>query len=156
MQVLLMHYGCWQFIIQTKPEQPDEEATYKEKLNLQLLEEARFRERRILLEQFHFKEVEDVTLAAAHGDPNGKNEESHKIQFRASKWHDAMDKEIIRIEFEEIENAEEDMPLCRFRRQYEQLSQFERGRIIGMMEGGWSAKQVSRRLGESDCVVKRF
>ncbi|GFW61195.1 retrovirus-related Pol polyprotein from transposon RE1 [Trichonephila clavipes] len=36
MQVRLMHYGCWQFIIQTKPEQPDEEATYKEKLDLQL------------------------------------------------------------------------------------------------------------------------
>ncbi|GFU44066.1 retrovirus-related Pol polyprotein from transposon TNT 1-94 [Trichonephila clavipes] len=36
MQVLLMHYGCWQFIIQTNPEQPDEEATYKEKLDLQL------------------------------------------------------------------------------------------------------------------------
>ncbi|GFY25987.1 retrovirus-related Pol polyprotein from transposon TNT 1-94 [Trichonephila clavipes] len=36
MQVLLIHYGCWQFIIQTKPEQPDEEATYKEKLDLQL------------------------------------------------------------------------------------------------------------------------
>ncbi|GFX10059.1 retrovirus-related Pol polyprotein from transposon TNT 1-94 [Trichonephila clavipes] len=36
MQVLLMHYGCWQFITQTKPEQPDEEATYKEKLDLQL------------------------------------------------------------------------------------------------------------------------
>ncbi|GFU33216.1 retrovirus-related Pol polyprotein from transposon 297 [Trichonephila clavipes] len=36
MQVLLMHYGYWQFIIQTKPEQPDEEATYKEKLDLQL------------------------------------------------------------------------------------------------------------------------
>ncbi|GFS91668.1 retrovirus-related Pol polyprotein from transposon TNT 1-94 [Trichonephila clavipes] len=35
-QVLLMHYGCWQFITQTKPEQPDEEATYKEKLDLQL------------------------------------------------------------------------------------------------------------------------
>ncbi|GFW23633.1 retrovirus-related Pol polyprotein from transposon TNT 1-94 [Trichonephila clavipes] len=31
-----MHYACWQFIIQTKPEQPDEEATYKEKLDLQL------------------------------------------------------------------------------------------------------------------------
>ncbi|GFT34840.1 retrovirus-related Pol polyprotein from transposon TNT 1-94 [Trichonephila clavipes] len=27
MQVLLMHYGCWQFIVQTKPEQPDEEAS---------------------------------------------------------------------------------------------------------------------------------
>ncbi|GFU83317.1 retrovirus-related Pol polyprotein from transposon TNT 1-94 [Trichonephila clavipes] len=36
MQLLLMHYGCWQFIIQTKPEQTDEEATYKEKLDLQL------------------------------------------------------------------------------------------------------------------------
>ncbi|GFU96355.1 uncharacterized protein TNCV_89321 [Trichonephila clavipes] len=35
MQVLLMHYGCWQFIIQTKPEQFDEEATYKAKLDLQ-------------------------------------------------------------------------------------------------------------------------
>ncbi|GFY22582.1 copia protein [Trichonephila clavipes] len=39
MQVLLMHYGCWQFIMQTKPEQPDEEATYKEKLDLQLRED---------------------------------------------------------------------------------------------------------------------
>ncbi|GFT08497.1 retrovirus-related Pol polyprotein from transposon TNT 1-94 [Trichonephila clavipes] len=39
MQVLLMHYGCWQFIIQTKPEQPDEEATYKDKLDLQLRED---------------------------------------------------------------------------------------------------------------------
>ncbi|GFV03691.1 retrovirus-related Pol polyprotein from transposon RE1 [Trichonephila clavipes] len=36
MQVILMYYGCWQFIIQTKPEQPNEEATYKEKLDLQL------------------------------------------------------------------------------------------------------------------------
>ncbi|GFX48266.1 retrovirus-related Pol polyprotein from transposon RE2 [Trichonephila clavipes] len=32
MQVLLMHYGCWQFIIQSKPEQPDEEATYNSDL----------------------------------------------------------------------------------------------------------------------------
>ncbi|GFV62865.1 retrovirus-related Pol polyprotein from transposon TNT 1-94 [Trichonephila clavipes] len=39
MQVILMHYGCWQFIIQTKLEQPDEEATYKEKLDLQLRED---------------------------------------------------------------------------------------------------------------------
>ncbi|GFY73788.1 hypothetical protein TNIN_194831 [Trichonephila inaurata madagascariensis] len=36
MQVILMHYGCRQFIIQTKPEEPDEGATYKEKLDLQL------------------------------------------------------------------------------------------------------------------------
>ncbi|GFY13169.1 transposable element Tcb2 transposase [Trichonephila clavipes] len=45
------------------------------------------------------------------------------------------------------------MPLRRFRRQSEQLSQFERGRIIGMMEAGWSAKRVARQLRHSDCVV---
>ncbi|GFU66727.1 transposable element Tcb2 transposase [Trichonephila clavipes] len=47
------------------------------------------------------------------------------------------------------------MPLRRFRRQYEQMSQFERGRIIGMMEVGWSARRVTRQLGRSDCVVRR-
>ncbi|GFX42299.1 transposable element Tcb2 transposase [Trichonephila clavipes] len=47
------------------------------------------------------------------------------------------------------------MPLRRFRRQYEQLSQFERGRIIGMIEDGWSARQIARQLGRSDCIVRR-
>ncbi|GFV13697.1 transposable element Tcb2 transposase [Trichonephila clavipes] len=47
------------------------------------------------------------------------------------------------------------MPLRRFRRQYEQLSQFERGRIVGMMEPEWSARRVARQLGCSDCVVRR-
>ncbi|GFU80091.1 HTH_Tnp_Tc3_2 domain-containing protein [Trichonephila clavipes] len=35
------------------------------------------------------------------------------------------------------------MPLLRFRTQYEQMSQFERRRIIGMMEAGWSARPGS-------------
>ncbi|GFW86617.1 uncharacterized protein TNCV_4334011 [Trichonephila clavipes] len=47
------------------------------------------------------------------------------------------------------------MAFRRFRRQYEQLSQFERGRIIGVMEAGWSARQVARQLVRSDCVVRR-
>ncbi|GFV70689.1 transposable element Tcb2 transposase [Trichonephila clavipes] len=51
--------------------------------------------------------------------------------------------------------VEVDMPLRPFRRQYEQLSQFEKGRIIGMMESGWSAKRVARQLGRHDCVVRR-
>ncbi|GFS63111.1 hypothetical protein TNCV_3743491 [Trichonephila clavipes] len=38
------------------------------------------------------------------------------------------------------------MPLRRFRRQYEQLSQFQRRRIISLMEAGWSAGRVSRQL----------
>ncbi|GFV43827.1 transposable element Tcb2 transposase [Trichonephila clavipes] len=47
------------------------------------------------------------------------------------------------------------MPLRHFRRQYEQLSQFERRRIIGMMETGLSAKRVARQLGRSDCVARK-
>ncbi|GFX88927.1 transposable element Tcb2 transposase [Trichonephila clavipes] len=41
------------------------------------------------------------------------------------------------------------MPLRRFQRQYEQLSQFKRERIIGMIEAGWSARRVARLLGHS-------
>ncbi|GFV76666.1 hypothetical protein TNCV_4728861 [Trichonephila clavipes] len=47
------------------------------------------------------------------------------------------------------------MPLRHFRRQYEQLLQFERGRIIGMMNVGWSARSVAHQLSRSDCVVRR-
>ncbi|GFW44133.1 HTH_Tnp_Tc3_2 domain-containing protein [Trichonephila clavipes] len=47
------------------------------------------------------------------------------------------------------------MPLSRFRRHYEQMLQFERGRIIGMMEAGWTSRQVARQLGHSNCVVRR-
>ncbi|GFT86155.1 HTH_Tnp_Tc3_2 domain-containing protein [Trichonephila clavipes] len=47
------------------------------------------------------------------------------------------------------------MPLRRFRRQYEQLLRLEKGRIIGMMEAGWSPRRVARQLGLSDCVVRR-
>ncbi|GFV39015.1 transposable element Tcb2 transposase [Trichonephila clavipes] len=48
------------------------------------------------------------------------------------------------------------MPLHRFRRQYEQLSQFEKERIFGMVEAGWSARRVARQLGHSDCVVGKY
>ncbi|GFY19588.1 transposable element Tcb2 transposase [Trichonephila clavipes] len=54
-----------------------------------------------------------------------------------------------------LQRAEVDMPLRRFRRQYKQLLQFERGRIIGMMEAGWSVRQVARQLGRSDYVVMK-
>ncbi|GFS51689.1 transposable element Tcb2 transposase [Trichonephila clavipes] len=46
------------------------------------------------------------------------------------------------------------MPLRRFRKQYEQLSQFVRERIIGMMEARWSARRAARQLGRSDCVMR--
>ncbi|GFU89367.1 transposable element Tcb2 transposase [Trichonephila clavipes] len=47
------------------------------------------------------------------------------------------------------------MPLNRFRRQYEQLLQFGRTRIIGMMEAAWSTRREALQLGRSDCVVRR-
>ncbi|GFV58117.1 transposable element Tcb2 transposase [Trichonephila clavipes] len=45
------------------------------------------------------------------------------------------------------------MQLRHLRKQYEQLLQFERGRIIGMMEFGWSSSRVARQLGRSYWVT---
>ncbi|GFX91781.1 transposable element Tcb2 transposase [Trichonephila clavipes] len=47
------------------------------------------------------------------------------------------------------------MPLRRNRRQYEQLTDFDRGRIIGLREAGWSNRRIGRHLGRSDMVVAR-
>ncbi|GFV43103.1 transposable element Tcb2 transposase [Trichonephila clavipes] len=47
------------------------------------------------------------------------------------------------------------MSLYHFRRQYEQLSQFERRSIIGMLEVVWSARPLARQLCRSDCVVRK-
>ncbi|GFU10406.1 transposable element Tcb2 transposase [Trichonephila clavipes] len=47
------------------------------------------------------------------------------------------------------------MPLRRNRRQYEQLTDFDRGRIIGLIEAGWSNRRIGRHLGRSDMVVAR-
>ncbi|GFT80927.1 transposon Tf2-6 polyprotein [Trichonephila clavipes] len=47
------------------------------------------------------------------------------------------------------------MPLRRNRRQYEQLTDFDRGRIIGLREAGWSNRCIDRHLGRSDMVVAR-
>ncbi|GFV42834.1 transposable element Tc1 transposase [Trichonephila clavipes] len=45
------------------------------------------------------------------------------------------------------------MPLRRNRRQYEQLTDFDRGRIIGLREVGWSNRRIGRHLGRSDMAV---
>ncbi|GFW44734.1 HTH_38 domain-containing protein [Trichonephila clavipes] len=48
------------------------------------------------------------------------------------------------------------MPLRRNRRQYEQLTDFDRSRIIGLKEAGWSNRTcIGRHLGRSDMVVAR-
>ncbi|GFW95295.1 HTH_Tnp_Tc3_2 domain-containing protein [Trichonephila clavipes] len=47
------------------------------------------------------------------------------------------------------------MPLRRNRRQYEQLTDFDRGHIIGLREAGWSNRRIGRHLGRSDMVVAR-
>ncbi|GFX25419.1 HTH_Tnp_Tc3_2 domain-containing protein [Trichonephila clavipes] len=47
------------------------------------------------------------------------------------------------------------IPLRRNRRQYEQLTDFDRSRIIGLKEAGWSNRRIGRHLGRSDMVVAR-
>ena len=38
-------------------------------------------------------------------------------------------------------------------RQYKYLSEFQRGRIIGLTEAGWSNRRIGRHLGRSDKIV---
>ncbi|GFW04133.1 HTH_Tnp_Tc3_2 domain-containing protein [Trichonephila clavipes] len=39
------------------------------------------------------------------------------------------------------------MPQCRIRAYYEQLSEFERGRIIRLKEAGWTNRRIARHMG---------
>ncbi|GFX85152.1 HTH_Tnp_Tc3_2 domain-containing protein [Trichonephila clavipes] len=48
------------------------------------------------------------------------------------------------------------MPRRRIRADYEQLSEFERGRIIGLKEAGWANLRISRHLGRNDVAIRRF
>ncbi|GFS74533.1 retrovirus-related Pol polyprotein from transposon RE1 [Trichonephila clavipes] len=104
---LLMHYDCWQFIIQTKPEQTDEEATYKipvyrqqiyrwkeedfrvvkieaelilEANRLQLMKQDLEKAENAYLSSFTSKKSKTLpgATAAAHGYPNGKNDYQKK------------------------------------------------------------------------------
>ncbi|GFX00740.1 transposable element Tcb1 transposase [Trichonephila clavipes] len=45
------------------------------------------------------------------------------------------------------------MPLRHHRRQYEQLSEFKRGRIIGMIKAEWSARRVASQVCRSDLTI---
>ncbi|GFY29381.1 HTH_Tnp_Tc3_2 domain-containing protein [Trichonephila clavipes] len=47
------------------------------------------------------------------------------------------------------------MPRRRIRAHYEQLSEFERGRVIGLKEGGWSNRGIARHMGRRDAAIKR-
>ncbi|GFW15190.1 HTH_Tnp_Tc3_2 domain-containing protein [Trichonephila clavipes] len=37
-----------------------------------------------------------------------------------------------------------------------QLSEFKRGRIIGLKEGSWANQRISRHMGRSDAAIRRF
>lgn len=46
------------------------------------------------------------------------------------------------------------MPGRRVRRHFSQLSEFERGLIIGMKTAGWSTRRVARKVDRSECAVR--
>ncbi|GBM72231.1 hypothetical protein AVEN_83908-1 [Araneus ventricosus] len=46
------------------------------------------------------------------------------------------------------------MPGRRVRRHFSQLSEFERGIIIGMKTAGWSKRRVARQVDRSECAVR--
>ncbi|GFX03591.1 HTH_Tnp_Tc3_2 domain-containing protein [Trichonephila clavipes] len=43
----------------------------------------------------------------------------------------------------------------RIRAHCEQLSEFERGRFIGMKETGWTNRRIARHMGRSDAAIRR-
>ncbi|GFY28351.1 uncharacterized protein TNCV_4396831 [Trichonephila clavipes] len=46
------------------------------------------------------------------------------------------------------------MPGKRTRRHFSQLSEFERGLIIGMKTAGWSTRSVAAQVDRSECAVR--
>ncbi|GFV01315.1 uncharacterized protein TNCV_3375491 [Trichonephila clavipes] len=46
------------------------------------------------------------------------------------------------------------MPGKRARRYFSQLSEFERGLIIGMKTAGWSTRRVAGQVDRSECAVR--
>ena len=48
------------------------------------------------------------------------------------------------------------MPRCRICAHYEQLSEFDRGRIIGLKEAGWKNPRIARHLNRSNATIRRF
>ncbi|GFU37532.1 HTH_Tnp_Tc3_2 domain-containing protein [Trichonephila clavipes] len=47
------------------------------------------------------------------------------------------------------------MPCRRIRAHYKQLSEFERGRIIGLKETGWANWRIPCHMGQSDAAIRR-
>ncbi|GFV74149.1 hypothetical protein TNCV_4510551 [Trichonephila clavipes] len=47
------------------------------------------------------------------------------------------------------------MPLHGIRAHYEQLSEFERGRIIGLKEAGWANRRIALYMGGRDAAIRR-
>ncbi|GFX39261.1 uncharacterized protein TNCV_3859851 [Trichonephila clavipes] len=43
----------------------------------------------------------------------------------------------------------------RIRAHYEQLSVFERGRIIGLKKAGWANRRITRHMGQRDAAIRR-
>ncbi|GFS89389.1 HTH_Tnp_Tc3_2 domain-containing protein [Trichonephila clavipes] len=48
------------------------------------------------------------------------------------------------------------MPRRGIQSHYEQLSEFERGRIIELKEAGWANWRIARRMGRSDAAIRRY
>lgn len=47
------------------------------------------------------------------------------------------------------------MPRIQVREQYAQMSAFERGRVVGLKEAGWSNRRIARHLDRSDATIRR-
>ncbi|GFY22375.1 transposable element Tcb2 transposase [Trichonephila clavipes] len=59
------------------------------------------------------------------------------------------------VDLEKTEDfGKRNMPSKRARRHFSQLSEFERGLIIGMKTAGWSTRRVAGQVGRSECAIR--
>ncbi|GFY08925.1 uncharacterized protein TNCV_4661171 [Trichonephila clavipes] len=61
----------------------------------------------------------------------------------------------ISVALQEYLSTTEKILRSRILAHYEQLSKFERGRIIGLKQAGWENQRIARRMGRSDDAIRR-
>ncbi|GFT77170.1 transposable element Tc1 transposase [Trichonephila clavipes] len=125
----------------------------------------------------HGGEADNLVISAFEGE-GGKclakvngvefKEEQRKCTDLKPLWDKALtgiDKEfrVIRVKLvrvaktkrgEEEDFGKRNMPGKRARRHFSQLSEFERGLIIGMKTAGWSTRRVAGQVDRSECAVR--
>ncbi|GFU53079.1 transposable element Tc1 transposase [Trichonephila clavipes] len=80
-------------------------------------------------------------------------EEREPLAIHPGRGHEPLSEEVT-IDISTEDFGKRNMPGKRVRRHFSQLSEFERGLIIGMKIAGWSKHHVADQVDHSECAVR--